>query len=284
MKVLVTGSRGQLGTVLKRFSLDNPHHSFFFFSQEDLDLRCVNQVKDALVKYQIEVVINCAAYTLVDQAEEDSALCYAINQQAVFELGKVAQELGVKVVHFSTDYVFDGTSYMPYTEESAVNPKTVYGDSKWKGEQELLKICPQSVIIRTSWLYSDVGANFMLTMLRLGKEKQQLRVVYDQIGTPTSALDLARLVFYILDAEITPGIYHYSNEGVCSWYDFAKAIHHIAGITTCELLPILSVDYPTKAQRPHYSVLNKTKIKQIYKVNIPHWYDSLCEVLKDMDF
>ena len=284
MRVLVTGSKGQLGSILNRLAPMYPHHSFFFYSQNELDICSVQQVRAILVLHHIEIVVNCAAYTLVDQAEENASVCYAVNQQAVLGIGQVAKELGIKVIHFSTDYVFDGTSYLPYTEENPVNPMTIYGDSKWKGEQELMKVCPESVIIRTSWLYSDVGANFMLTMLRLGKEKKQLRVVYDQIGTPTSAVDLAHLIFHILDTEFIPGIYHYSNEGVCSWFDFAKAIHCLAGITTCEVLPILSADYPTKAKRPHYSVLNKTKIKQIYKVNIPHWYDSLCGVLKEMNF
>lgn len=280
MRVLVTGSKGQLGRSLKNLSADYLNHSFFFYTQEELDITDFKKLKKLLQLHEIDVVVNCAAYTRVDQAEEDSVLCYKINREAVRSIGEVANEMGVGVIHFSTDYVFDGTSYIPYMEDDEVNPQTVYGNSKWKGEQDLLSVCPQSVIIRTAWLYAESGSNFVQTILRLGKEKKQLKVVFDQIGTPTSAMDLAQFVLHILEKGLIPGIYHYSNEGVCSWYDFAKAILSLSKIVDCEVLPIHSSEYPTKAKRPYYSVLDKTKVKQVYKIEIPHWYDSLCGILK----
>ncbi|NMA74010.1 MAG: dTDP-4-dehydrorhamnose reductase [Bacteroidales bacterium] len=280
MRVLVTGSKGQLGSSLKRLAVNSANHSFFFYAQEELDITDSKKLKKLLQLHEIDVLVNCAAYTLVDQAESNSALCYAINQRAVKGIGEIANELGVEVIHFSTDYVFDGTSYVPYVEDDEVNPQTVYGDSKWKGEQDLFSVCPQSMIIRTAWLYADVGINFVQTIIKLGKEKKQLKVVFDQIGTPTSAIDLAQFVLHILDKGLVPGIYHYSNEGVCSWYDFAKAILSLCGMSDCKVLPIHSSEYPTKAKRPYYSVLDKTKVKQVYKIQIPHWYDSLCGVIK----
>lgn len=280
MRVLVTGSKGQLGRALRKQSADSLDHSFFFYSQEELDITDSEKFRRLLQLHQIDVVVNCAAYTLVDQAEDDAALCHKINREAVKSIGTIAHELGVGMIHFSTDYVFDGNSCIPYVEDDEVNPQTVYGDSKWKGEQELLSVCPHSVIIRTAWLYADAGTNFVQTILKLGQERKSLKVVFDQIGTPTSAMDLAQFVLWVLDQGLIPGIYHYSNEGVCSWYDFAKAILSLREMTDCEVLPIHSAEYPTKAKRPHYSVLDKTKVKQVYKITIPHWYDSLCGMLK----
>lgn len=280
MKVLVTGAGGQLATVLKDNCLGDVKNQFFFFTKNDLDLLDSNKLEELLILYDIDVIINCAAYTRVDQAEDESAFCYQVNELAVKQMGLIANRLGIGIIHFSTDYVFDGTSCVPYHEEDICNPATVYGDSKLKGEKELLLVCPQSVIIRTSWLYSDKGSNFVQSMLRLGKERKQLNVVFDQIGTPTSAMDLAQVVLHILRVGLKPGIYHYSNEGVCSWYDFAKAIHSLANITSCEVMPIHSSAYPTKAKRPNYSVLDKTKIKEVYQIKIPHWYDSLCEIIE----
>ena len=211
----------------------------------------------------------------MDKAEDDVDLCYKINAEAVRNIGEVANQNGLKVVHVSTDYVFDGTNYMPYSEDQAVSPNTVYGKSKLAGEQALMETCEQAVIIRTAWLYSSFGNNFVKTMIRLGKEKDFIPVIFDQIGTPTYAADLADTILKILSHEtFVPGLYHFSDEGVCSWYDFTKTIHRIAGIT-CDVRPIETKDYPARTPRPHYSVLNKAKIKSIYGIIIPHWEESL---------
>ena len=273
--ILVTGSQGQLGNEMQQAASRFPSFNYIFTDIAELDI-CDKDALNAFVKTnKVSIIVNCAAYTAVDKAETDIDLCNKINRDAVRNIGEVATENQLNVVHVSTDYVFDGTNYTPYTEEMEVCPATMYGKSKLAGEQALLDNCNQAVIIRTAWLYSAYGNNFVKTMMRLGKERDSLNVIFDQIGSPTAAADLADAILKILShKEFTPGIYHYSDEGVCSWYDFTKTIHRMAGIT-CDVHPIETKDYPTPTPRPHYSVLNKAKIKATYGIKIPHWEDSL---------
>ena len=273
--ILITGSHGQLGNEMQQAAKHFPAFKFIYTDVEDLDI-CDKVALETFVKANdVNVIVNCAAYTAVDKAEDDVDLCYKINAEAVRNIGEVAHQNGLKVVHVSTDYVFDGTNYVPYSEDQAVSPNTVYGKSKLAGEQALMETCEQAVIIRTAWLYSSFGNNFVKTMIRLGKEKDFIPVIFDQIGTPTYAADLADTILKILSHEtFVPGLYHFSDEGVCSWYDFTKTIHRIAGIT-CDVRPIETKDYPARTPRPHYSVLNKAKIKSIYGIIIPHWEESL---------
>ena len=224
----------------------------------------------------IEVIVNCAAYTAVDKAEDNEDTCRKINALAVANLAKAAAMNRAKVIHISTDYVYSGVHYKPYSESDETAPCSVYGVTKLEGERLLFDNCSDAVVLRTSWLYSAYGNNFVKTMIRLGKEREKLSVVFDQIGTPTYAGDLAKAIMIIIDNKtFIPGIYNFSNEGVCSWYDFTKAIHRIAGIRTCEVLPIEGSEYPAKATRPFYSVMNKKKIKETYSVSIPYWENSL---------
>ncbi len=273
--VLVTGSKGQLGNEVQVLAYSYPQFEFIFTDVEELDICNREAVENYFAERKIDVLLNCAAYTAVDKAEEDVELCYRINEKAVGILGEVAAQYGTKMVHVSTDYVFDGTNYMPYTEDRPVCPATVYGKSKLAGEQLLMDVCPAAVIVRTSWLYSSFGNNFVKTMIKLGRERDSLNVIFDQVGTPTYAADLADALLQVISADkFISGVYHYSNEGVCSWYDFTIAIHQMAGIE-CRVLPIESKDYPAKTPRPHYSVLNKKKIKSNYNIQIPHWEDGL---------
>ena len=275
MKLLITGAYGQLGNEMRVALERYPHLESIFTDVDTLDITDKNAVDAFVALHQPNVLINCAAYTAVDKAEDDLALCYKINCDAVRNLGEVAQAHGIRVIHISTDYVFDGTSHIPYTEDMAVSPTNVYGKSKLAGERELRKACPGAIIIRTSWLYSGFGNNFVKTMLRLGSERSQLKVIFDQIGTPTYAADLADAMLQIIDSgKFVPGIYHFSNEGVCSWYDFTKMIFKLANIE-CEVLPIESKDYAVRTPRPHYSVLNKSKLKSTYNQTIPYWMDGL---------
>jgi dTDP-4-dehydrorhamnose reductase len=273
--VLVTGSKGQLGNEIQVLAPSYPQFNFIFTDVDELDICNRRSVDDFFVVHKIDFLINCAAYTAVDKAEEDRLMCYQINKDAIGYLGEASARHGVKMLHVSTDYVFDGKSYIPYTEEMPMSPATVYGQSKAEGEQLLASVLQNAVIVRTSWLYSSFGNNFVKTMLRLGRERVSLQVVFDQVGTPTYAADLADALLQIISAgKLIPGIYHYSNEGVCSWYDFALAIFKSAKIE-CDVLPINSKDYPTKTPRPHYSVLNKQKVKSTYNLRIAHWEDSL---------
>ncbi|MDD4992720.1 MAG: dTDP-4-dehydrorhamnose reductase [Paludibacter sp.] len=273
--ILITGSHGQLGNEMQQAAIRFPAFKFIYTDVEDLDI-CDKAALDAFVKNNaVNVIVNCAAYTAVDKAEDDVELCYKINAEAVRNIGEVAASNNIKVVHVSTDYVFDGTSYVPYTEDQLVCPATVYGKSKLDGEKALLEASSQSVIIRTAWLYSSFGNNFVKTMMKLGSERDSLNVIFDQVGTPTYAADLADAILMVISHDtFVPGIYHFSDEGVCSWYDFTKTIHRIAGIT-CDVRPIETKDYPARTPRPHYSVLNKAKIKAIYGIVIPHWEESL---------
>lgn len=285
MKILVTGCNGQLGQELHRlFEAEIPGVTTYT-DVDTLDLTDAQAAADAVSAGGFTHIINCAAYTAVDRAEEDALACSRINADAVMNLAKAAVATGAKVIHISTDYVFDGRSWRPYREGDTVNPRSRYGTTKRKGETLLLSLCPDAVIVRTSWLYSALGGgNFVKTMIRLGRERQSLKVVYDQVGTPTSAADLAAMILTILRApKWLPGVYHYSNEGVCSWYDFAKAIHRLAGIKGCKVTPVTSSDYPTAAERPPYSVLDKEKIKVSFGVEIPHWEESLARCIMEMN-
>lgn len=285
--ILVTGGNGQLGSELKRATKSHENNLRFFFTDVDtLDITNAESV-DAFVKDNaINYIINCAAYTAVDKAEDDVDLCYKINRDAVEVLAKTAQNNNAKVIHISTDYVFDGTKQELCKETDEVSPRSVYGKSKAEGEAVLMKNCPQSLVIRTAWLYSIYGNNFVKTMIKLGRERDTLNVVADQTGTPTNARDLATAIVSILDFseanKFVPGIYHYSNEGVTNWYKFTKEIHRLKGIE-CQVNPITTAEYPTKATRPQYSVLDKTKIKQTFNINIPQWETSLAECIKELE-
>jgi len=280
--ILVTGAHGQLGSEIKECSKSYPQYNFFFRDRNNLDITDINAVQDLITMYNINVIINCAAYTAVDKAESEQELANNINHLAVKELAQIAKEKKIKLIHISTDYVFDGKNHKPYLETDATSPKSVYGKTKCDGEKAMIKINPQnSVIIRTSWVYSAFGNNFVKTMLRLGKEKESLGVVFDQVGTPTYAKDLAHIILDIIPQlnNQKMEIYHYSNEGVLSWYDFAKEIMKMTKLS-CRIAPIETIDYPTPAKRPYYSLLNKGKIKLTFKKKIPYWKDSLDDCLK----
>jgi len=277
--VLITGSKGQLGSEIRNLSSNYPDFRFIPTDVEELDLTDKAAVTKFITARSIDYIVNCAAYTAVDKAEDDAELCYKINCDAVKNLAEAAADKA-KIIHISTDYVFDGRANVPYKENDPTNPQSVYGKSKLAGEEALLTACPKSTIIRTSWLYSIYGNNFVKTMLRLGKERSELNVVFDQQGTPTYAADLARAVLSVLvhiekTADFPAGIYHYSNEGITTRFDFTKKILQLAGITTCTVHPITTEQYPVKAARPRYSVLDKTKIKETFGIIVPKWEESL---------
>lgn len=285
--ILVTGAYGQLGNEIRILSANYPQYNFMFTDVDSLDITDKSELIDFVTGNDIRYIINCAAYTAVDKAEDETQLCEKINATAVKNLGIAAAEAGAGIVHVSTDYVFDGSSCKPYSEDMPTKPCSVYGKTKLKGEKNLLKACPNAIILRTAWLYSPFGNNFVKTMIKLGSERDSLNVIFDQVGTPTYAEDLADAILKIMNQTIDTqhdkaGIYHFSNEGVCSWYDFTLKIHEIAGIKTCKVNPIETKDYPTKAARPHYSVLNKTKIKQAFNITIPHWEASLIKCIKEL--
>lgn len=290
INILVTGANGQLGSELKEINkkytqFGNKQANFIFTDIDTLDIANSLFLKKFFQDNQIDYVINCAAYTNVDLAEKETDKAYEINTQCVEHLINAIKPFHTKFIHISTDYVFDGKSYIPYTEEMQESPNSVYGKSKLEGEKIALKY-PESIVIRTSWLYSSFGKNFAKTIHKLSSEREALNVVFDQVGTPTYARDLALAIFKIIEQSVTknnikPGIYHYSNEGVCSWYDFARAIA-IKSYSKCTINPIESKDYPTPANRPFYSVLNKNKIKSVYNINIPHWQDSLDDFFREI--
>ncbi|MBQ0153488.1 MAG: dTDP-4-dehydrorhamnose reductase [Bacteroidales bacterium] len=276
MNILITGCNGQLGTEMRNLSALHPAHTYFFTDVQELDITNRASVHTYVRDNNIGVIVNCAAYTNVDKAEEDEPTARLINAIAVENLATA----GCKVIHISTDYVFSGNEYMPCKETDSVAPRTAYGRTKYEGEQLLLKANPEAIIFRTAWLYSPYGNNFVKTMLRYGKEKDELRVVYDQIGTPTYAEDLAKAIYAAIEADQWhPGIYHFTNEGVCSWYDFTVEILRQAGVP-CRVTPILSAEYQYKTPRPHYSVLDKAKVKTTFGITIPYWTDSLQACLK----
>ena len=280
--ILVTGANGQLGSEIR--VLSNGDGNFLFTDRGELDITDFAAVETFISKNAVGTVINCAAYTAVDKAECDAQNADLINNKAVENLAKICKDKDIKLVHISTDYVFDGKNYKPYLEEDEPNPIGVYAKTKYDGEKAILAINPQnSIIIRTSWVYSSFGANFVKTMLRLGREHESLGVVFDQVGSPTYARDLAKAILDILPKikNHKTEIYHFSNEGVVSWYDFAKEIMKMAKLS-CNITPIESAQYPTPAPRPHYSVLNKAKIKREFGVEIPYWKDSLIDCLKNL--
>ena len=285
MKILITGSNGQLGNEMRVLSKEHGKHQYFFTDVIEADDTYLLDITDkaavsAFVEaHSIDLIVNCAAYTNVDKAEEDEATAQKINADALVVLGSQ----GVKVIHISTDYVFSGDEHVPCRESDPVAPRTAYGRTKYMGEKNLLAACPEAVILRTAWLYSTYGNNFVKTMIRLGQEKEKLGVVFDQIGTPTYAADLAWAIFTVIETPAWhPGVYHFTNEGVCSWYDFTLAIHELAGITQCQVRPILSEEYQYKTPRPHYSVLDKSKFKKTFSVEIPHWREALIRCIKKL--
>lgn len=285
--ILVTGANGQLGSEIRRISVNHENNFRFFFTDiDELDITNPEAIDCFLKEYKIDYIINCAAYTAVDKAEDDIELCYKINRDAITNLGIAATNNKSKIIHISTDYVFDGTATRPYEENDMVNPQSVYGKSKLDGEKGLQNVCPESIIIRTAWLYSIYGNNFVKTMIKYGKERESLNVVADQTGTPTNAADLAQVIIKILDSSeangFRNGVYHYSNEGITTWYDFTIMIHKYAGISDCKVNPITTDQYPTKAKRPKYSVLNKNKIKNTFNTSIPQWENSLDICIKEL--
>lgn len=283
MNILVTGCNGQLGNEIQLLEKSYENHNFFNTDVNELDITDTQAIERFVDEHSIDGIINCAAYTAVDRAEENEALCGKLNADAPGWLAVAMGRRGGWMVQVSTDYVFDGTKHTPYVETDGTCPDSVYGRTKLAGEKLVVENCSRSMIVRTAWLYSTFGNNFVKTMMRLGKEKPELGVIFDQIGTPTYARDLAVAIMTAVDKGIVPGIYHFSNEGVTSWYDFTKAIHRIAGITGCHVRPLHTSEYPTPANRPHYSVLDKTKIKQTYNIEIPHWEESLAECISQLD-
>ena len=284
MNILLTGCNGQLGNEIQLLEKDYGQHRFFNTDVAELDITNQLAVADFVGRNEIDGIINCAAYTAVDKAEDNKELCTTLNTVAPAYLAAAVEKRGGWIVQVSTDYVFNGKAHKPYMETDTPSPDSVYGSTKLAGELGVQKFCKRAMVIRTAWLYSTFGNNFVKTMIRLGKERAELGVVFDQIGTPTYAGDLAKAIMTAVEKGIKPGVYHFSNEGVISWYDFTKAIHRIAGITTCKVRPIHTSEYPTPANRPHFSVLDKTKIKETYDMEIPYWEESLhkcIEKLKD---
>lgn len=281
--ILVTGANGQLGSELRKIGF-TALDEVFFTDVAELDITSYEAVNDFVAKNEIDTIVNCAAYTAVDRAEDEREMAAMINTEAVSNLAKVAYKQDCLLVHVSTDYVFDGSGCEPYTEKSKTNPNSVYGMTKLEGEQLIERSHCMYVIIRTAWLYSTFGSNFVKTIRKCAAEKGELNVVADQVGTPTYAEDLARAIVQIIGDDCVAekgGIYHFSNEGVCSWYDFAKEIVRLSDIK-CEVHPVTTEQYPTKAKRPAYSVLDKTKIKREFEVEVPQWKDALGRCVEGM--
>lgn len=274
--ILVTGANGQLGSELQKTGF-TVLDEVFYTDVAELDITDYSAVERFIKEKEIDTIINCAAYTAVDKAEEEPELAAKINTQAVANLAKAAAKEDCLLIHISTDYVFDGTATKPYTEKDKTCPVSVYGETKLAGEEAILKSRCFYIIIRTAWLYSEYGNNFLKTILRLAAERPEINVVNDQIGTPTYAEDLARAIVKIMENDERAeyeGIYHYSNDGVCSWYDFATEIVKRSGLD-CKVNPVTTAEYPTRTKRPAYSVLDKTKIKHIFEVEVPDWKDAL---------
>ena len=286
-KILVTGGNGQLGKELREFSSLHTGLDFVFLSREELPIHQFELVRNYFNTLKPAYCINCAAYTAVDKAETEKDLAFQINGEAVGVLAAVCREHNSKLIHISTDYVFDGEAAYPYTENFPTDPINVYGASKLEGEKQAMELNPGSIIIRTSWLYSSLGKNFVKTMIQLMNEKDEVKVIKDQLGCPTNAADLAETIFNIIGYchlqiyDWTPGIYNYSNEGIISWYDFAKAIKEITA-SPCDIKPISTAQYPTPAKRPAYSVLDKTKIQKTFGIKLKKWKDSLRTCISNM--
>ena len=277
MNILVTGAKGQLGCEMQRLGAVSPNN-YIFTDVAELDITDADAVMNAVKVAAIDIIVNCAAYTNVDKAESDEATAELINATAVGNLARAMKEVGGTLFHVSTDYVFGCDGNTPRTEEMPLNPLGVYGRTKLHGEQAILESGCKALIFRTAWLYSEFGNNFLKTMMRLTSEKEQLNVVFDQVGTPTYAGDLALAIFSIIEAGVyagNEGVYHFSNEGVCSWYDFAVEIAAAAGNTSCRINPCHSSEFPSPVTRPPYSVLDKTKIKNTFDIDIPHWRESM---------
>ena len=277
MEIAVFGARGQLGKSIKAIAANYPQHYFIFTDIDTLDITSYREIEEFVLGNYPRVFINCAAYTAVDMAEKEQTMAKAINSDAVANLAKIASEHNIFFVHISTDYVYDGELYRPYKEIDNIHPLSTYAKTKWKGEGAVRRSLCKGAIIRTSWLYSEYGSNFVRTMLRTGLEEEVVSVVFDQIGTPTYARDLAKTIIQIIDnmdkiQDVET--FHYSNEGVASWYDFAVEIMHLAK-RKCVVLPITTKQHPSAVKRPTYSVLNKQKIKETFNLEIPHWSDSL---------
>ena len=286
MNILVTGANGQLGNemrIVSRGSADN----YIFTDVAELDITDLEAVRCMVAEKNVKAIVNCAAYTNVDKAEEDVEFCELLNAKAVENLAVAMKEVDGLLVHVSTDYVFGGDPYnTPCTEDKKGTPTGVYGLSKLHGEQNIQRVGCHHLILRTAWLYSEFGKNFVKTMLALTASKPQLKVVFDQVGTPTYAYDLAAAIFDILENrkyDGNDGIYHYSNEGVCSWYDFTKMIAEYAGNRDCDIQPCHSNEFPSRVVRPAYSVLDKTKIKNTFGLSVPYWTDSLKRCLATME-
>ena len=282
MRVLVTGVKGQLGYDVMN-ELAKRGYEGVGVDVDEMDITDRAAVERVIGEVHPDKVVHCAAWTAVDAAEDNQEVCHKDKAEGTQNNARICGKLDIPMVYISTDYVFDGTNYVPYRETEPTCPNSVYGVTKLAGEKKALEYCSKAMIIRTAWLYSTFGNNFVKTMIRLGQEKETLGVIFDQIGTPTYARDLAQAIFVALEKGIVPGIYHFSNEGVCSWYDFTKSIHRIAGIGNCKVSPLHADEYPAKAPRPHYSVLDKTKIKHTYGIEIPHWEESLEACIKELN-
>ncbi len=289
INILITGANGQLGHEMRNVLSGDRRFEAIFTDVAGDDIVSLDITDEAAVEHlvtdqRIAIIVNCAAYTAVDAAEDNEPLAARLNGDAVGILARVAKRHGARMMHVSTDYVFDGMGCIPYTEDMPTNPQSAYGRTKLDGERQLLDtLGDDAVILRTAWLYSPYGKNFVKTMLMLGKDKPALKVVFDQVGSPTCARDLARAIVTVISAdEWHGGIYHFSNEGVISWYDFTKAIHRLAGITTCNVQPCHSDEFPAKAHRPAYSVLDKTKYKATFGVTVPYWLDSLKDTINQL--
>ena len=280
--ILITGANGQLGHEMQQVAACGSNN-YIFTDVAELDITDIDAIKKLIAEKKIDLIVNCAAYTNVDKAEEDEELAELLNTTAVKNLALALKEVDGTLIHISTDYVFGGNNNnTPCSESEIENPTGVYGTTKLNGEKVIKEVGCNHIIIRTAWLYSEFGNNFVKTMRRLTAEKDQLKVVFDQVGTPTYARDLARVIFDIIENKKfvgNSGIYHYSNEGVCSWYDFTKEIARISGNTKCDIQPCYSNEFPSKVTRPSYSVLDKTKIKAIFGIKVPYWTDSLAECI-----
>ena len=286
MNVLVTGGNGQLGSELKQIAFQYPELDLIFTDVEELDIINKDKILSYIQEHNIKLIINCAAYTAVDKAESEVDKARLINAKAVENLVKACELTYAKLIHISTDYVFNGEAFCPLQESNIVTPLGIYGVTKLEGEQFVVASNIEGIIIRTSWLYSSFGNNFVKTMMRLGVERESLGIIFDQVGTPTYAADLAVAIMSIISSneklDKKGKIYHYSNEGIASWYDFALAIFELSGIH-CVVNPIESSEYPTPAKRPYYSVLNKQKIKSDFNISIPYWRDSLSSCLREIE-
>ena len=282
MNILVTGANGQLGREMQRLSAVSPNN-YTFTDVAELDVTDAGAVRQAVAQTRAEVIVNCAAYTNVERAEEDEEAADRLNRGAAENLARAAEENGATLIHVSTDYVFDGTAHLPYTEDAPTAPLGVYGRTKLAGERAVAESGCKYLTFRTAWLYSEYGHNFLKTMLRLTSERDTLQVVFDQIGTPTYAGDLALALFSIIESERyagNEGVYHFTDEGVCSWYDFATEIAAAAGHDKCRIIPCHTSEFPTKATRPAYSVLDKTKFKETFRMDIPHWREAMIYCMK----